>query len=105
MLGYSSISQVPISALPYEAVAYVLIADPGSYSITGAAATFTVSYSMICAPGSYAITGAPATFTVAYLMDASSGSYSITGAAAEMTVTTGPGTATGKLRPWRFWYP
>lgn len=63
-----------------SAGAYIVNATtPGSYAITGTAATFRYTYKVIPAAGSYAVTGSAATLTRTRLLTATGGSYAITG--------------------------
>jgi len=70
---------------PVVSIAYTLIADPGSYTITGAPATLSTSLNLNAAAGSYTITGAPATLSTSLNLNADPGSYTITGAPATLS--------------------
>lgn len=67
---------------PAGATAYTLDAQPGSYAITGAAATPVAGRVLNASPGSYSVAGAATTLARGFMLDASPGSYAITGAAA-----------------------
>jgi hypothetical protein len=60
---------------------FTLTATPGSYSITGTAATLTKSGGKLltATPGSYAIAGTAATLRIGHKLTASASSYAITG--------------------------
>jgi hypothetical protein len=64
---------------------YVLVATPGIYAVTGAAAALPIARAFTAGSGSYAIAGVPAGLPVARRGTASAGTYAITGAAATLT--------------------
>jgi hypothetical protein len=80
---------------PVVSVAYTLIADPGSYTITGAAATLSTSLNLNAAAGSYTITGAPATLSRGVNLNAAAGNYTITGAPATLSTSLNLNAAAG----------
>lgn len=71
--------------VPSAAVAAVLNAEAGTFSLTGVAATLAVSRELLANSGSYAITGALATLVGARNVNAVAGSYAISGVAASLT--------------------
>lgn len=75
-----------------------LSADPGSYAITGSAATFRRATKVAAEYGIYAITGAATTLEAGLKLVIDAGSYAITGAAATLlrgkTVAADAGTYT-----------
>lgn len=77
-------------AIAFKAVAggasNTLTADPGSYSLTGTAATLTRRYTLACASGSYALTGTAMVPEHVRVLASSDGSYVLTGTAATLTV-------------------
>lgn len=78
-----------------EPVDFVLTADPGSYALTGAAATIVANRMVTADPGSYLVTGLSATLQLERTVIADPGSYAVTGAAATIVagrmVTADPG--------------
>ncbi len=68
--------------------ALTISADPGSYSLTGAAATLLETFILSADPGSYILTGVDATLVfasnTALVLSADPGSYSLSGAAATL---------------------
>lgn len=91
MLGYAAVSEVPLSTLPSAAgpAALTLVADPGAYVLTGAAATLSRAIQLNAEPASYSLTGFAATMVVDRSMIAGPGTYVITGADADLTVSSG----------------
>lgn len=61
-----------------------LAADPGSYALTGTAATLKVGRAVAAAAGSYSLSGTAATLRRNLPLIAGAGSYSLTGAAATL---------------------
>jgi hypothetical protein len=57
-------------------------AQPGTFNLTGIAATLAKGYSFEASPGSFALTGTAATFVRSVLLDAATGSLTLTGVAA-----------------------
>lgn len=70
---------------------YELIANNGSYSLTGQSATLTKTYEVTASNGSYSLTGQSADLTWAgagsYTLTAQAGSYSLTGQSATLLKT------------------
>lgn len=64
--------------------AYTLAADPGSYSITGTAASLVVGRVVVADAGTVAITGTDASLARGYVLVADAGSVAITGVAADL---------------------
>jgi hypothetical protein len=100
MLGFGPIGTLAVATGPSSAaVNYTLIANAGSYAITGVAVTF--SDKLAANAGAYAITGVATTF--ADSLAAASGSYALTGVAASFaeTLVPAPGsyTITGVAAP------
>lgn len=69
------------------AVAYELNVEPGSYAVTGAAATPLADRTVNAAAGSYALSGVSASAVAGYVVSALPGSYTLTGADAELEYT------------------
>jgi hypothetical protein len=71
--------------------ALTISADPGSYSLTGAAATLLETFILSADPGSYSLTGVDAslilTGNTALVLSADPGSYSLSGADATLLET------------------
>ena len=63
---------------------YVLDAQPGAYTVTGTAATTVRAFPLDAQPGAYTITGTAATTVRASVVDAQPGAYAITGVAATL---------------------
>lgn len=61
---------------------YVTVASPGSYTITGQAANLVKSVILTADPGSYVLTGQTVNFLQDYVLPASPGAYNIAGQAA-----------------------
>jgi len=82
MLGFDAIGVLPLGSGPRQSsVTVPLVADPGSYVLTGQA---TVSrFAMATAAGAYNITGVAVTFGGSF--KAQSGSYGLTGHAAALS--------------------
>lgn len=70
---------IPASGSP---TAYSLDCQPGSYTVTGTAASPVAARALSASPGSYAVTGSSARPVAARLINASPGTYAITGTAA-----------------------
>jgi hypothetical protein len=70
---------------------FILSADPGSYSLTGVDASliFTGNTALVLSadPGSYSLSGADATLLETFILSADPGSYSLTGFAATLLET------------------
>lgn len=89
-----------IGAIEFKAAAaggaFTIDAAPGSYSITGAAASIVAGRMVNAAPGSYGLTGVAATLLATRLISADPGSYVLTGAQAailvERVLSADPGT-------------
>lgn len=60
----------------------ILVATAGAYTLTGAAATITKGFFTLAAPGTYTLTGAAATLIAARSQVATAGVYNVTGVAA-----------------------
>ena len=58
MFGLSSFSELPFSAQPNN---YTVLADTGSYAVTGQAAALVKGWVLTANTGSYAVTGQAAT--------------------------------------------
>lgn len=65
-------------------------ADSGTYAVTGTAASLKVGRKLTADAGSYAVTGTTASLERGYLLAAASGSYVITGTDATLTVSANP---------------
>lgn len=81
--------QYPHELVLEDELSGVLAADPGSFVVTGTAATLKVTRKLIAASGSYALTGTAGGLKSARKLAAASGSYTVTGSDATLTVTTG----------------
>jgi len=68
---------------------HLIAADSGSYSLTGGAAGLLHGYPLSAASGSYTLTGGDASLEYGRRLDAESGSYSLTGS--DVTLTYGGG--------------
>lgn len=71
-----------IEVLEQSSIAYELDVDPGSYTYTGTAATFSKALNMDAAAGSYSLTGTAATLRRGYTIALEAGTYVLTGTAA-----------------------
>jgi hypothetical protein len=71
----------------YYTAAVSITADPGSYSLTGTAATLKATHKITAAAGSYSLTGTAATFVKGYQLSAEPGSFIQTGVDATLTYT------------------
>jgi hypothetical protein len=56
-----------------------VVAEAGSYAVTGQTAALNLGRAVAAEAGSYAVTGQDATFNRTYAVDAGAGSYSVTG--------------------------
>jgi hypothetical protein len=74
MLGFDALGRLALGEIPPSSQTTTLVADPGSYAITGRAAGFKATE--LAATGSYLVTGRSASFLVRWT--AGSGQYSIT---------------------------
>lgn len=70
---------------------YSIVADTGSYVVTGVAASFQASRTLTAEAGSYSVTGVNATFQASRTILAGAGSYVISGQDATFTYTPGSG--------------
>jgi len=68
-------------------VAYSLLCDAGSYSLSGQNALLKYGRSLTCAAGAYALTGQNALLKVAHKLICSAGSYSLSGQIALLKIT------------------
>ena len=66
------------------AASYTLIADSGTYSVTGQPATLTASHVLNASPVTYSVTGINASLVANYVLNANAGSYGITGSNASL---------------------
>jgi len=67
----------------------VINAGAGAYIISGSAATLTHDFLMVASPGTYVLSGSAATLLATRLLNAGSGAYTITGFNAELIYTAG----------------
>jgi Concanavalin A-like lectin/glucanases superfamily len=77
--GYAAWSEVPWATLPVAGAAVVLVADSGTYVITGQSATTVRTLLEAAGVGSYALTGQAATTLAGELTGAVAGVYVIDG--------------------------
>ena len=75
--------------VPLSGGAYSLVANSGSYSYTGQAATLLKSKVLSASSGSYSISGQAATLLKSKLLNASAGSYAYTGQSATISYVSG----------------
>lgn len=68
-----------LSVRSVSAAAFTLSADPGSYSLTGFAASLLSDRLLTAAPGAYTLTGANAGALAGRLLSGNPGSYALTG--------------------------
>ena len=86
-LANSGVTAYTVAIHPAGAQAYTLDCQPGSYSVTGAAATLARGLFMSADPGSYAVTGFATTLARGFTINAVPGSYAVTGSAATTVAT------------------
>lgn len=67
--------------------AFTLVANSGSFTITGTAADLEKGFYLSVESGSYTVTGTAATLKKGFYISAVSGSYTVTGAAATLKAT------------------
>lgn len=67
--------------------AQTLVADPGTYTLTGSAATLTAARNFSADSGQYLLTGSAAALSVGRNLSAASGAYVLTGQTATLTRT------------------
>lgn len=67
--------------------AQTLTADPGTYTLTGSAATLTAARNFSADSGQYLLTGSAATLSIGRNLSAASGAYVLTGQSAGLTRT------------------
>lgn len=83
--AWNSISLI-MTSVEYVSAA-VLAADPGSYAVTGSAATLKVGRRLDAQPGSYAVSGTDAALKYGRKLSAAGGAYTVTGVAAALIAT------------------
>jgi hypothetical protein len=82
MLGHNAIAALAISATVAAAggpAAYSLTCDPGSFSVTGVAATTVAGRMITASPGGFALTGVLALTARGMFVSAATGAYALAG--------------------------
>lgn len=86
LVGNSPISASPLMTITAIGGIFSINAGPGSYSITGIAASIIAQRMINAAFGSYSLSGIAASLVSGKIVNAALGSYSITGIAASLLV-------------------